>query len=80
MDKARLALCQFVHEHYQQNTGCLLIVHGKGGHRGEPPLIKNLINRWLPQLDELLAYHSALVKDGGQGAVYVLLKKNKERD
>ncbi|CAM2858826.1 Smr/MutS family protein [Legionella worsleiensis] len=79
-EEARKALCQFIHNQKEQNKRCLLIIHGKGGHLGAPPVIKNLINRWLPQFDEVLAFHSALAKDGGNGAVYVLLKKNKLED
>jgi len=56
----------------------MLLIHGKGGYEGAPPVIKNLISRWLPQFDEILAFHSAKAKDGGHGAVYVLLKRNKE--
>lgn len=77
-EAARHALCQFI----QNQTGkrCLLIIHGKGGHQGAPPVVKNLVNRWLPQFNEVLAFHSALPKDGGHGAVYVLLKKNREEN
>jgi DNA-nicking Smr family endonuclease len=74
-ENARESLCQFIQTQAQQNKRGLLIIHGKGGYLGEPPVIKNLLNRWLPQLDEVLAFHSALPKDGGNGAVYVLLKK-----
>ncbi|KTD31002.1 DNA mismatch repair protein-like protein [Legionella moravica] len=79
-ETAREALCRFIQAQAQQNKRCLLIIHGKGGHLGAPPVIKNLINRWLPQFHEVLAFHSALAKDGGHGAVYVLLKKNKQED
>ena len=76
-EPARIALTQFLQDQIQNNKRCLLIIHGKGGHLNEPPIIKNLINRWLPQIDEVLAFHSALAKDGGNGAVYVLLKKSR---
>jgi DNA-nicking Smr family endonuclease len=76
-EDARESLCRFIQNQTQNNKRCLLIIHGKGGHLGAPPVIKNLINRWLPQFDEVLAFHSALAKDGGHGAVYVLLKRNK---
>jgi DNA-nicking Smr family endonuclease len=74
-DKARDSLYKFIKAQYEQGKRCLLIIHGKGGHEGSPPIIKNLVNRWLPQLEAVLAYHSALSKDGGTGAVYVLLKR-----
>ena len=77
-ETAREALSQFIQNQTQQHKRCLLIVHGKGEHRqGTPPVIKNMINRWLPQFDEVLAFHSALPKDGGHGAVYVLIKRNR---
>lgn len=76
-EKARDILCQFIQTQTESNKKCLLIIHGKGGYLGAPPVIKNLLNRWLPQLEEVLAFHSALPKDGGSGAVYVLLKRKK---
>lgn len=75
-EKAKEALCRFISMQVAQNKRCILIVHGKGGQEGAAPVIKNLVNRWLPQMEEVLAFHSALAKDGGHGAIYVLLKKN----
>lgn len=77
VNAARESLSDFIHKHFEQEKRCLLIIHGKGGHQGLPPVIKNQVNRWLPQFNEVLAFHSALPKDGGLGAVYVFLKKNK---
>jgi DNA-nicking Smr family endonuclease len=75
-EEARSSLLRFIEKQIQNNKRCLLIIHGKGGHQGALPVIKNLVNRWLPQFKEVLAFHSALPKDGGTGAVYVLLKKD----
>ncbi|MFI4918399.1 MAG: Smr/MutS family protein [Legionellales bacterium] len=75
IDEARQALCRFIQLQRHHHLRCVLIIHGKGGQQGAPPIIKNQVNRWLPQFEEVLAYHSALAKDGGNGAVYVLLKK-----
>ncbi|TAL65889.1 MAG: DNA mismatch repair protein MutS [Legionella sp.] len=77
-DVARDSLTRFIQAQVENHKRCLLIIHGKGGHEGAPPVIKNLVNRWLPQFPEVLAFHSAVPKDGGQGAVYVLLKRNRE--
>ena len=76
-ENARETLCQFIQTQAENDKRCILIIHGKGGYLGAPPVIKNLLNRWLPQLDEVLAFHSALPKDGGSGAVYVLLKRKR---
>lgn len=73
-EQARDALSQFIQS--KNNERCLLIIHGKGNRIvGSPPIIKNLINRWLPQFNEVIGFHSALPKDGGSGAVYVLLRR-----
>ncbi|MFI4962969.1 MAG: Smr/MutS family protein [Legionellales bacterium] len=78
IEQARLSLCDFINTQSHNNKRCVLIIHGKGGHQGQPPVIKNQVNRWLPQFEEVQAYHSAQAKDGGYGAMYVLLKpKNK---
>ncbi len=76
IEKARQELIQFLHHQSTNNHRCVLIIHGKGGHQGAPPVIKNQINRWLPQFPNVLAFHSAQAKDGGTGALYVLLKRN----
>jgi DNA-nicking Smr family endonuclease len=53
-------------------------VHGKGnGSWQKQPVLKNKLNQWLRQRDEVLAFCSARPCDGGTGAIYVLLKKRK---
>lgn len=52
------------------------IVHGKGnGSRHRGPVLKQKLNYWLRQRDEVLAFCSARPVDGGTGAVYVLLRR-----
>jgi DNA-nicking Smr family endonuclease len=53
-----------------------IIIHGKGFRSKDKPVIKPMVNRWLRSVDNVLAFHSAQPKDGGNGAVYVLLKKS----
>lgn len=68
-------LRQFIGHCSRKRQKCVRVVHGKGlgsGSRG--PVIKTGVNNWLRQWDEVLAYCSALDRDGGTGAVYVLLK------
>lgn len=72
-ESARKALYQFIQTQIKNNKQCVLVIHGTDSSQDKPPLIKNLINRWLPQINEVLAFHSAKPKDGGSGAVYVLL-------
>lgn len=76
IDKARTALCDFILSTYKKNLHCVLIIHGKGSAHGEPPILKNHVNHWLKQIPQVLAFHSTPPRDGGAGALYVLLKKH----
>ncbi len=76
-DTARDVLCEFIDRQYKADSRCVLIIHGKGGRFNEAPILKNLVYHWLPQLPQILAFHSANPRDGGNGALYVLLKKQK---
>lgn len=55
-----------------------IILHGKAEHAQVPALIKSCVNCWLPQIDDVLAFHSAQIKHGGTGAVYILMKKSEK--
>ncbi|RDH85283.1 MAG: DNA mismatch repair protein MutS [endosymbiont of Galathealinum brachiosum] len=74
-DDARKTLLEFL-DHAQQHSYKLVrIVHGKGYHSDESqPILKAMVNKWLQSIPEVLAFVSAVPKDGGTGAVYVLLK------
>lgn len=74
--EARRELRSFLAESLASGIRCVRIVHGKGlrsGARG--PVLKASVNRWLRQWDEVLAFVSAPARDGGTGAVYVLLRR-----
>lgn len=72
---AREALGGFLREAREHDERCVRIIHGKGlGSRERGPVIKSLVNSWLRQRSEVLAFCSARAEDGGTGAVYVLLK------
>jgi DNA-nicking Smr family endonuclease len=82
---AQLEVVKFLRECQRRDIHCALIVHGKGyGSQQKRPVLKNQINKWLRQRDEVLAFCSARQIDGGTGAVYVLIrrqsKKNKKRE
>ncbi|MFM7275513.1 MAG: Smr/MutS family protein, partial [Gammaproteobacteria bacterium] len=47
-----------------------------GVDRKPPALLKSCIAFWLPQLPEVLAFHSAPRHLGGTGATVVLLRKS----
>lgn len=78
VDAARDYLIEFLGECETHGSRCVIIVHGKGYSSPEKkPVIKPMVNRWLREVPRVLAFCSAQPRDGGTGAVYVLLKKNK---
>ncbi len=75
---ARQAIAEFLYECRQRGYQCIRIIHGKGrGSRHRGPILKQKLGSWLRQRNEILAYCSARVCDGGTGAVYVLLSRRK---
>ncbi len=73
--EAREAVGEFLHYCTSNNLKQVRIVHGKGhGSPGKIPVLKTLVNHWLQQRDEILAFCSARPCDGGTGAIYVLLR------
>jgi DNA-nicking Smr family endonuclease len=74
--RAREALGDFLHKVRRESLSCVRIIHGKGnGSRHRGPVLKQKINHWLRQRDEVLAFCSARPVDGGTGAIYVLLRR-----
>jgi len=75
--EARIALTAFLKDCRRHGDRCVRIVHGKGhGSQQKLPVLKNKVNGWLQQRDEILAFCSARPADGGTGAIYVLLKRS----
>ena len=73
--EAGVELRKFIASCRSRGVGCVRIVHGKGlgsGPRG--PVLKSHANAWLQRSDDVLAFVSARITDGGTGALYVLLK------
>ncbi len=60
---------------YPGEAVCVRIIHGQGYNspHGQGKL-KRLLSIWLPQSTRVLAFCPARPVDGGQGAVYVLLR------
>ena len=74
--QARSELRLFLAESVDARVQCVRVIHGKGlrsGPRG--PVLKASVNRWLRQWDDVMAFVSAPARDGGTGAVYVLLRR-----
>ncbi len=80
VEQARAALYQFIRDCMANDIRCALITHGKGQDRQPmPALLKSCVANWLPQLDDVMAFHSAQKHHGSVGATYVLLRKSERK-
>lgn len=74
--EAKPQVAAFLEMAHARDHRCVKIIHGKGlrsRHRG--PVLKNKLAVWLKRRQDVLAYVSAPQRDGGTGAVYVLLRR-----
>ncbi|WP_194756960.1 DNA endonuclease SmrA [Aliidiomarina indica] len=75
--EARREVAGFINECYRTGVRTALIIHGLGvKSQPRPALLKSLCNQWLPDLEPVLAFHTAQKKHGGAGATYVIIRKN----
>lgn len=78
-DVAKDALDVFMQKSRTAGHRCVLIVTGRGLHsKDQVPVIKQGVQQWLTRgrvAKYVLAFCTAKPKDGGAGAVYVLLRK-----
>ncbi len=78
---AKRQLLNFLHDSVEDGSRCVHIVHGKGYRsEGNHPVLKNNLNLWLRQHQNVQAFCSATPKNGGNGAVFVLLQLSKKFD
>ncbi|RWU12840.1 DNA endonuclease SmrA [Pseudidiomarina gelatinasegens] len=75
--QARVALFEFIQDCHASGVRSALIIHGQGKHsKPHPALIKSYVNKWLRELEPVMAFHSAQRHHGGSGALYLMLRKN----
>ncbi|MFV2057565.1 MAG: Smr/MutS family protein [Thiohalomonadales bacterium] len=74
--QAKQKLLRFVNNGQRARKRCLLIIHGRGlSSDSGKAILKTALHHWLPQIPAIMAFSSALPRDGGLGAVYVLLRR-----
>ncbi|MGE8559547.1 MAG: Smr/MutS family protein [Acinetobacter sp.] len=74
VEDARTAVLQIIQMAKDENQNVIKIVHGKGPEA----ILKTYVNGWLRQHRDVLAFVSAPEKQGGTGAVLVLLKRSEK--
>ncbi|MBY0430226.1 MAG: Smr/MutS family protein, partial [Rhodospirillales bacterium] len=74
------ALIHLVGRGFDRGLRCLLVITGKGDRTGGEGVLRRAVPRWLnePGLREkVLSFSYAQPRDGGEGALYVLLKRRR---
>jgi DNA-nicking Smr family endonuclease len=79
VQEARAQLEVFLRTTRMRGERCVLVIHGKGEHslRGSA-VLRGEIAAWLSQSsasEHVAAFATARTGDGGEGAVYVLLRR-----
>lgn len=78
--EAHRALDAFLAGQQAAGRRCVIVVTGKGVAREGGGVLRAAVPRWLneaPNRDRVLAFAYARQKDGGAGALYVLLKRRR---
>jgi DNA-nicking Smr family endonuclease len=80
---ARPAVERFLVEAVRSGHRCVLIVHGRGHNsKDQTPVLKTKLVAWLSRgavARMVLAFTSARPHDGGSGALYVLVRRDRRR-
>jgi len=82
-DQAHGKLARFIATSAEAGKRCVLVITGKGlKPTGETGVLRQAVPRWLNSSELrplVLAIRYAQAKDGGEGALYVLLKRRREK-
>ena len=81
LEDAMEVVDEFIAERHRRGERCVLIVTGKGNNSpGRYGVLRERIPDWLargPSAKRVLAFATARPCDGGEGALYVLLRKHR---
>ena len=76
VEQARRDVFRFIGDCVRYGLRTVIILHGKGERNPDGVAqLKSYLAKWLPELSEVLAIHSAQKHHGGTGAVYVMVRK-----
>ncbi len=79
---AHHTLAAFIRDHAGAGRRCVIVITGTGSTREGGGVLKSAVPDWLnePELREhVLAFSHARPNDGGEGALYVLLRRKRPR-
>ena len=79
-DQAHSALADFISHCHSMGHRCVIVVTGKGSRSAETGILKQRVPQWLnqpPCRGCILSFSYARPNHGGDGALYVLLKRKR---
>jgi DNA-nicking Smr family endonuclease len=77
VEQSRREVFRFIGDCVRYGLRSVIILHGKGERNPDGiAQLKSHLAKWLPELDDVLAFHSAQKHHGGTGAVYVMVRKS----
>ena len=77
-DEAHRALVDFIATSRNAGRRCVILITGRGRAKLDGGVLREQTPRWLnqqPTRGSILGFAEAQPKDGGSGALYVLLRK-----
>ncbi|MBO4508825.1 MAG: Smr/MutS family protein [Spirochaetaceae bacterium] len=74
-DEATVRLDQFVGECYKRGIRKILIIHGKGNHSEDAPVLSGMVRSFIERDYRLGESGHPDKKDGGKGATWVILRE-----
>ena len=78
--EAHHALAAFIHQSRGARRRCVLVITGRGLGPSGPGVLKSTVPRWLEEASlrrQILAIAPAQPRDGGAGALYLLLRRHR---
>jgi DNA-nicking Smr family endonuclease len=73
--EAHEAVSRFLAESVREGKRCVRIVHGRGhGSPGREGVLRLLVKSWLSRSQDVLAFCHPPLNDGGEGALWILLR------
>jgi DNA-nicking Smr family endonuclease len=78
--EAHEEVSRFLAESMREGKCCVRIVHGRGnGSPGREGVLRLLVKNWLSRSKDVLAFCHPPLNDGGDGALWVLLRSPSKR-
>jgi DNA-nicking Smr family endonuclease len=78
--EAHAEVARFLAESVREGRRCVRIVHGRGhGSPGREGVLRRLVKNWLSRSQDVLAFCHPPSSDGGEGALWILLRSPQNR-